>query len=106
MKVSSFLKEKKKKEEEIIQSPPSINIFPSTRAREKLNFLLLRYDLIRFKMYVNHRIQILCKKPREDNANSRDNTVGKWGEPSDAHQTDNRRNLPISSTSSSLTSVF
>lgn len=46
MKVSSFLKEKKKKEEEIIQSTPSINIFSSTRARIKFSSPSIRFNSI------------------------------------------------------------
>lgn len=95
-KVSSSLKgEKRRRRRRNNSTAPSINIFSSTRI--KFSSPSIRFNSIQ-DVRESSYIQILCKKPKIT-ANSRDNTVEKWGEPSDAHQTDNRHNLPISSTS-------
>lgn len=95
-KVSSSLKgEKRRRRRRNNSIAPSINIFSSTRI--KFSSPSIRFNSIQ-DVRESSYIQILCKKPKIT-ANSRDNTVEKWGEPSDAHQTDNRHNLPISSTS-------
>lgn len=95
-KVSSSLKGEKRRRRRNNSTAPSINIFSSTRI--KFSSPSIRFNSIQ-DVRESSYIQILCKKPKIT-ANSRDNTVEKWGEPSDAHQTDNRHNLPISSTSS------
>lgn len=94
-KVSSSLKREKRRRRRNNSTAPSINIFSSTRI--KFSSPSIRFNSIQ-DVRESSYIQILCKKPKIT-ANSRDNTVEKWGEPSDAHQTDNRHNLPISSTS-------
>lgn len=94
-KVSSSLKGEKRRRRRNNSTAPSINIFSSTRI--KFSSPSIRFNSIQ-DVRESSYIQILCKKPKIT-ANSRDNTVEKWGEPSDAHQTDNRHNLPISSTS-------
>lgn len=95
-KVPSSLKgEKRRRRRRNNSTAPSINIFSSTRI--KFSSPSIRFNSIQ-DVRESSYIQILCKKPKIT-ANSRDNTVEKWGEPSDAHQTDNRHNLPISSTS-------
>lgn len=94
-KVSSSLKREKRRRRRNNSTAPSINIFSSTRI--KFSSPSIRFNSIQ-DVRESSYIQILCKKPKIT-ANSRDNTVEKWGEPSDAHQTDNRHNLSISSTS-------